>query len=244
MTELQSHVHILRLHTLYISQSTYINRTGYGPEDFDFSSSLDDTSDSDSDNSLRFNISPITSEEEYCTSESSGNESDVNDHDATESDYSNPSQHSNHDMQLTPSADSTTSPLSTRTTYRLCGDNIDKTVKQRYMRYGIAKPNSIHYFHSYAVADRIDLSGMSETVLPLPSVDAEQLSISLLPSTDDDESISNNFAILVSRVLVANIDYFKLTFDDVVDWHIIHEFSVEMSKKSEVVSIYIAIIVC
>lgn len=107
-------------------------------------------------------------------------------------------------MQLTPSADSTTSPLSTRTTYRLCGDNIDKTVKQRYMRYGIAKPNSIHYFHSYAVADRIDLSGTSETVLPLPSVDAEQLSISLLPSTDDDESISNNFAILVSRVLVVN----------------------------------------
>lgn len=58
MTELQLHVHILRLHTLYISQSTYINRTGYGPEDFDFSSSLDDTSDSDSDNSLWFNISP------------------------------------------------------------------------------------------------------------------------------------------------------------------------------------------
>lgn len=170
----------LRLHPLHL-QSTYLDRTGYGPtpeEYLDFSSSLDDSSDSDSDNSRQYNISPITSEEEYCTSESSGNETDE-----TESDYRNPSQQSDHEMQLMPSANGTTASLCSRTTYRLCGDNIDKTVRHRYMRCGVSKPNSIHYFHSYAVADRISLDGMSEAVLPLPSVDTEQLSISFLIAT-------------------------------------------------------------
>lgn len=35
-------------------------------------------------------------------------------------------------------------------TFKLCGDNIDKTVKRRYMHSD--KGNlSLHYFHSYAV---------------------------------------------------------------------------------------------
>jgi len=29
--------------------------------------------------------------------------------------------------------------------FQLCGDNVDKVVTQRYMR-----PDSVHYFHSYA----------------------------------------------------------------------------------------------
>ena len=68
--------------------------------------------------------------------------------------------------------------------YRLCGDNIDKTVKQRYMRSDAYKTGSIHYFHSYAVADRIDFGSLPETTPPLPSVDVLQLVTSLLLSPD------------------------------------------------------------
>ena len=49
-----------------------------------------------------------------------------------------------------------------QTVYRLCGDNIDKTVKPRYMRSDTHKTESIHYFHSYAAANRVDFSDLSE----------------------------------------------------------------------------------
>ena len=39
------------------------------------------------------------------------------------------------------------------TMYHLCGDNLDKGIKQRYMRIDNEKPASIHYFHSFAVAN-------------------------------------------------------------------------------------------
>ena len=40
-----------------------------------------------------------------------------------------------------------------QTMYCLCGDNIDNTVKPRYKRSDTHKTESIHYFHSYAVAN-------------------------------------------------------------------------------------------
>ncbi len=45
--------------------------------------------------------------------------------------------------------------------YRLCGDNIDKTVRARYMRKE-KRNSSLHYFHSYAVQNRIDTSLLSD----------------------------------------------------------------------------------
>ena len=50
--------------------------------------------------------------------------------------------------------------------FRLCGDNVDKTIKQRHMRLATRKLESIHYFHIYAVADRIDFSHLSKSVIP------------------------------------------------------------------------------
>ena len=108
------------------------------------------------------------------------------------------------------------------------------------MRCDTQKSGSMHYFHSYAVADRIDFSNLSETTPPLPSVSRRQLATSLLPSPDDDLVIRNNLAILVSRVLVSNVDFFKVAFDSVVEWHIKHQFYEQMSRKSEVVSVYVA----
>ena len=120
-------------------------------------------------------------------------------------------------------------------TFKLCGDNIDKCVKRRYMHAD--KGNlSLHYFHSYAVLDRIDLRSLSDDIpgcLPSPNV----IALSLLPSAADDTSLRKNFSVLVSRVLAKYFRFFKFTFDDAVEWHIHHDFSTEMSKKSIVVSL-------
>ena len=60
----------------------------------------------------------------------------------------------------------------------------------------------------------------------------------LLPGSEDDAAIRHNISILISRVLFANLSFFKLSFDGVVKWHIQHEFYEEMSAKSDVVSMF------
>ncbi len=44
-------------------------------------------------------------------------------------------------------------------TFKIVGDNIDKTIRPREMRSD-HQTRSLHYFHSYAVRDRIDISIM------------------------------------------------------------------------------------
>jgi L1 cell adhesion molecule like protein len=122
-------------------------------------------------------------------------------------------------------------------TIKLCGDNFDKTVKRRYMRSDKGHL-SLHYFHSYAVLDRIDLSGLPDSILPGCFPDPNKIALELLPSASDDIALEQNFAILVSRVLATHFKFFKFTFDDVVQGHIEHKFSAEMAKKSVVVSCY------
>ena len=121
--------------------------------------------------------------------------------------------------------------------YHLCGDNIDKNVKRRYYRSDTsANTNSLHYFHYYAVKDRIDFSNMEEDPIQCEQEDRKQLALSLLPSSDDDTELRNNLCVLISRVLYSNIPYFKYTFDGVIEWHIQHDFYKEMSTHSEWVS--------
>lgn len=46
------------------------------------------------------------------------------------------------------------------TTYIIVGDNIDKNVTTQDMRVG-NQVKSLHYFHSYAVQDRVKLGNLS-----------------------------------------------------------------------------------
>lgn len=92
---------------------------------------------------------------------------------------------------------------------------------------------SLHYFHTYALRDRVDLSSFSiEAKVP----DTIQLD-NLLPSSQDEEAIQKNFAILTARVLMKHMPFFA-KFGKGLDRHIRHEFSEEMSRKSEVVSCF------
>ena len=119
--------------------------------------------------------------------------------------------------------------------YRICGDNIDKNVRARYMRSD-KKNLSLHYFHSYAVLNRIDASSFSDTVPDTSNLNVDVVANSLLPSPSDDIAIRGNIAKLISRVLVENLEYFKFAFEDVIDWHIEHPFYGEMSQQSVMVS--------
>ena len=51
-------------------------------------------------------------------------------------------------------------------TFKIVGDNLDKYVKPRDMRID-AQASTLHYFHMYAVRDRLDTSQLSEE-LPQP----------------------------------------------------------------------------
>ena len=63
--------------------------------------------------------------------------------------------------------------------YKLVGDNVDKNVHPSFQR-GESATRSLHYFHTYAVFDRINLSGVSDN----PSSKPIQLQ-KLLPSLSD-----------------------------------------------------------
>ena len=81
------------------------------------------------------------------------------------------------------------------------GDNLDKTVKPRYMRIN-NQARSLNYFNSFAVKDRIDLSSLSSFK---PVIDDDVNVQDLLPSSEIHSEVLKNFAVLVSRILVDNI---------------------------------------
>lgn len=106
-------------------------------------------------------------------------------------------------------------------------------MKPREMRSDHQK-RSLHYFHTYAVKDRVDLNKVSDQKVQ-PDLGSIQLT-ELLPTGNDEEMLQRNFTILICRVLVKHMQYFA-PFTKAIDRHIQHDFSKQMSQKSEVVSV-------
>ena len=119
---------------------------------------------------------------------------------------------------------------------KLLVDNIDVSVCPRFLRVKKFKKKSLHMFHYYAAADRIDLSGLCDNrkYQCLPSPDS--MALSFLPSVDDDAALRDNISVLIARILIKHMPFMKMSFGDVTAMHIQHPFSKEMSKRSEVVS--------
>ena len=161
--------------------------------------------------------------------------SDVSDTDSTESSLSD------HEMETSCSTSllaatyvpsSASVPLlETKTSlpFKLVGDNIDKNVRPRYLRSSIHRTESLHYFHSYTVRDRIGFNELphKQPSSCLPS--KHTLAESILPSPTDD-ALKINITTLVSRILVKHIDIFNKSFPDVVDWHINHKYYRDVIK--------------
>ena len=105
--------------------------------------------------------------------------------------------------------------------YKLVGDNIDKKITPRYSRT-YNKSKSLHYYHSYAVQDRIIVFGLPTSIpRPLPMT-SDLVAQSLLPSSADDATLVKNIKIIFSRVLNETLNFFHVTFSDVIEWHITH----------------------
>lgn len=117
--------------------------------------------------------------------------------------------------------------------FKLCGDNIDKNIKRRHVRSD-RQTISLHYFHSYAVKDRIESSSLSDNQ-PQRIPDLSDVLTKVQCSQEDHDSTVEQFSILLARMLCENVKYFKENFSDVVEQHIPHEQSHQMAKKSEVV---------
>ena len=115
--------------------------------------------------------------------------------------------------------------------YKLVGDNIYKTVRPRHMRMD-SQNRSLHYFHVYGVRDRIDVSRLDDQP-SLPSLSDIDVT-SLLPNTDDEKALMDLFSVHVARVLKKFMPFFA-KFGNGLARHIQHQYSSEMSQKSEVV---------
>ena len=120
-------------------------------------------------------------------------------------------------------------------TFKLVGDNLDKSVRPRDMRMD-CQTQALHYFHMYAVRDRINLAEFTDNP-SLPEVSLSDLK-TILPTTQDQEVLQKNFAILIARTLTKHMPFFK-KFGSGLERHLVHERYEEMSAKSEVVSVYI-----
>ena len=111
-------------------------------------------------------------------------------------------------------------------TYKMVDDNLDKNVQPRDMRID-NQVRSYHFFHTYAVKDRIDLSDMSDKIEVPEVYDLKNL----LPSSDDKKQLLSNYGFLFTRTLRKHMPYFKKLCIG-TKWHITHKYSSEMAQKS------------
>ena len=82
--------------------------------------------------------------------------------------------------------------------YKLVGDNIDKNVRPREMNSNYQTRS----FHSYSVSDCVDMSQFSNTK---PITDLREL----LPMQIDEDTLCENFAVLVGRTLAKYIPFYN-----------------------------------
>ena len=112
--------------------------------------------------------------------------------------------------------------LSAVSGHKLVIDNVDSTVKPRDQRID-AQTKSLHYVQVFAVKDRIDYSRLSPSPPP-----AGQSVYSLIPSSSDYEALKENFDL---RKLIEHIPFFSEDFKELVQAHIPHKYSLEMTKN-------------
>ena len=111
------------------------------------------------------------------------------------------------------------------------GDNVDKKQNVRDVRLD----NQGEMLHMYGV-----LIGKSRTPAPVLSHSGQISKLSEVPSSDflptseDVSKVKDNLVIIISRVLTQYIEGL-IPFSKSILKHIPHEYSTEMSKKSEVV---------
>ena len=127
-------------------------------------------------------------------------------------------------------------------TFSSMGDNLDTTIKCRYMRTDSHIEGSLHYFHVLAVKDRIkDISQLAITPYHTCINNPEKMSAQLLPTKEHDAALKENFIMIVARKLATHMPFFQFACSDIVTWHKEHKYYKEMSSKSDVVCVMLLI---
>eukprot|EP00731_Ephydatia_muelleri_P018431 Em0011g471a len=114
--------------------------------------------------------------------------------------------------------------------FRVVGDNVDKNVKPRDMRLN-SQTTSLHYFHTYAVKDRICFSHLSTDPIEIiqDSINFEMF----YPTVGDNTQLVSNLETLVARMFVQRIPGLQSLSAEATP-HIKHLYSKQMALKSEV----------
>ena len=117
--------------------------------------------------------------------------------------------------------------------YQIIGDNVD--LKQKTSQQSLDSIGADHHwFHMCAVLDRIDGIDLD---CDEPQADITSLPLqTFLPSTDDCDYLTKEFAILISCTLVENLNFLH-SYKSCIPSHILHQYSAEASQKSDIVSI-------
>lgn len=97
-------------------------------------------------------------------------------------------------------------------------DNLDVSVKTRFVRSGTYENKSLHYINSYAVQGRINFGSLVDVKPHSCANSPERNATLLLPSAGDDKAMRDLFITHVSRILTSEIEYFKFTFDVMTLW--------------------------
>ena len=92
------------------------------------------------------------------------------------------------------SDDNVLAPVTDCAGYKIVGDNIDKNIRRTHQRID-RTTRSLHYFHMFAVKDRVDFSYLSDCKPTEVNVDIQVL----LPGATDLAAIKKDFEILISR---------------------------------------------
>ena len=116
-------------------------------------------------------------------------------------------------------------------TFKVVGDNIDKSVHPRHMRMDY-QAKSLHYFHIYGVLDRIDFSSLDDNIRVPDTTKIDFAEI--MPSLEDVIAIKKCFSLHILRTLKKYSSFF-LSVGKGVERHIQHYHSVQMAKKSNIV---------
>ena len=70
-------------------------------------------------------------------------------------------------------------------------------------------------------------------------IDMYDMANSLLPSPADDEALQELFILHVSLILTTHMEFFKFSFDVIIQWHLKHKYYKEVTQNSTVVCLLI-----
>ena len=112
---------------------------------------------------------------------------------------------------------------------RVVGDNWDIEVKSR-SQTTVKTDKSLHYFHMYAVTDRVYLENASRSK---PRMSIKSLTMDeFLPTSVVQEAFVEDLSDIIPCILVSYLKLY-MPLHKAVTEHIVHPHSEEMKKQSE-----------